>query len=146
MGRQGLGTTWVDPYRCQDAFPGLVGPFRATGGRFGAIFQIFRMSHIFPDYFSYFPYYSPVWLAYYSPVWLAYFCTGPTNWARKGAGTKFHQPGPRTIGQEASGHRTAGRCSAQPTHHTTPHRIMRDSPHRTAPHRIIARKTGQTNK
>ena len=55
MGRQGLGCTWVDPYRPQDAFPGLVGPYRATGGRFGAIFHISRMSHIFPDYFSYFP-------------------------------------------------------------------------------------------
>ena len=32
LGRQGLGCTWVDPYRCQDAFPGLVGPFGATGG------------------------------------------------------------------------------------------------------------------
>ena len=40
MGHQGLGCTWVDPYRCQDAFPGLVGPFWATGGRFGAIFHI----------------------------------------------------------------------------------------------------------
>ena len=38
MGRQGLGCNWVDPYR-QDAFPGLVGPFGATGGRFGAIFH-----------------------------------------------------------------------------------------------------------
>ena len=54
-GRQGLGSNWVDPYRCQDAFPGVVGPFRAAGGRFGAIFHIFRISHIFPDYFSYFP-------------------------------------------------------------------------------------------
>ena len=31
MGRQGLGSNRVDPYRCQDAFPGLVGPFRAAG-------------------------------------------------------------------------------------------------------------------
>ena len=45
----------MDPYWCQDAFPGLVGPFRATGGRFRAIFHIFRMYHIFPEYFSYFP-------------------------------------------------------------------------------------------
>ena len=54
-GRQGLGSNWVDPYRCQDAFPGLVGPYRATGGQFGAIFHISRISNIFPDDFSYFP-------------------------------------------------------------------------------------------
>ena len=67
-GRQGLGSNWVDPYRCQDAFPGLVGPFRAAGGWFGAIFHIPRMSHIFPDYFSYFPYYPPVWARPTAPV------------------------------------------------------------------------------
>ena len=69
MGRQGLGCTWVDPYRCQDSFPGLVGPFGATGGRFGAIFHIFRMSHIFPDYFPIFllfPYSPGVVCPYYS--------------------------------------------------------------------------------
>ena len=41
MGRQGLGCTWVDPNRCQDAFPGLVGPYIASGGQFGANFHIF---------------------------------------------------------------------------------------------------------
>ena len=40
MGRQELGCKWVDPYRPQDTFPGLVGPFGAMGGRFGAILHI----------------------------------------------------------------------------------------------------------
>ena len=31
-GRHGLGCNWVDPYWCQDSFPGLVGPFGTTGG------------------------------------------------------------------------------------------------------------------
>ena len=55
MGHQGLGCTWVDPYRCQDAFPGLVGPFWATGGRFGAIFHISRFPIFFRIIFSIFP-------------------------------------------------------------------------------------------
>ena len=72
MGRQGLGSNWVDLYRCQDAFPGLVGPFWATGGRFGAIFHIFRMSNIFRiifPIFLLFPYSPGVVCPYYSPVW-----------------------------------------------------------------------------
>ena len=55
MGRQGMGSNWVDLYRPQDAFPGLVGPFRATGSRFGAIFHIFWISNIFRIIFPIFP-------------------------------------------------------------------------------------------
>ena len=49
-GRQGLGSNWVDPYWCQDAFPGLVGPYSATGGRFGTIFPIFGFFRGVPHY------------------------------------------------------------------------------------------------
>ena len=42
-GPQGLGCTWVDPYWPQDAFPGLVGPFGVTWGRFFGIFHISQM-------------------------------------------------------------------------------------------------------
>ena len=74
MGRQGLGCTWVDPYRCQDAFPGLVGPFRATGGRFGAIFHISRISNIFRIIFPIFRIIPGVALGFvaYFPLCLAY--------------------------------------------------------------------------
>ena len=64
MGRQGLGCNWVDPYRPQDAFPGLVGPFGATGGRFGAIFLLFRIFGGSPLAPYYFPI-PPVWCAAY---------------------------------------------------------------------------------
>ena len=56
----GLGRNWVDPYRCQDAFPGLVGPYRAMGGRFRAIFPIFQMFRGGPPGPMLFPYPSQV--------------------------------------------------------------------------------------
>ena len=40
MGRQGLGWSWVDSYRYQESFPGLVEPIDATGCQFVAL--IFR--------------------------------------------------------------------------------------------------------
>ena len=56
-GRQGLGSNWVDPYRCQDAFPSLVEPYRATGGYRGSVQGHFPY---FPDFLkkkkSYFVY------------------------------------------------------------------------------------------
>ena len=82
-GRQGLGSSWVEAYRCQDAIRGLVGPFGATGGRFGAIFHIFGVSHIFRIIFPINTGVAglllPVWLAYYyREVW-APAPSGPTE-------------------------------------------------------------------
>ena len=68
-GRQGLGSSWVEAYRCQDAIRGLVGPFWAMGGRFGAIFHIFGVSHIFRISFPIFPIIPGVALGF-----VAYFC------------------------------------------------------------------------
>ena len=61
MGRQELGCTRLDPYWCQDAFPGLVRPFGATGGQFGAISHIFRILGGSPLLFPYWPFKGP-WL------------------------------------------------------------------------------------
>ena len=110
MGRQGLGCGWVDSYRCQDSFPGLVGPFGATGGRFGAIFH-FSGYPGFPGLFFLFSYYSPVWLAYYSPVWLAYYSPvwldrTPTTWRRARPPWRgFLTPGAVNWAREGSAHK-----------------------------------------
>ena len=69
MGHQGLGCTWVDPYRCQDAFPGLLGHF----GPRGVGSEPFSIFPGFPIFFRICPYYPGVAFALIIPVWPAYY-------------------------------------------------------------------------